>query len=484
VFLAAAPAQARDEEKALSAQEAKALRDEVSDLRELVERLTDILPPEVLEQLRAPSPADEALEDRLDDVLDPAYESGFVAPLPEETPRTSEGTLMEAGRELEEAGLGQAFGGLYTKPFLQRVGRQAYVGGYMDLEYRDEENEDRTFRFHRLIPFIYADVDENVKFATEIEIEDGEDVSVEFAFVDVLITEAFNLRGGVILDPLGKFNSIHDSPVNDLTDRPLVNQYVIPTTLREPGAGIFGTLACDDSEKQVSYEAYVTSGFKGLMNDGTTGINTTNGLRDARSSGDIGGTGAYRDNNNSLAGVGRITFSPVLGVEIGASGHLGKYDERGRHLMRIVSGDLTVDGRALARLMGLPGQAEEFLSPFEFLVEGAHAKMQKDAFADGAGVPGRLQGYYAQANYHVFLDALDRLAERGYLGSGAHFTLIVRYDDVDLDGFQHERVTLGLNFRPNQYSTVLKFDYQFNTESGQTPAVNDDAFLISLATYF
>ena len=37
--------------------------------------------------------------------------------------------------------------------------------------------------------------------------------------VDLRVVDEFNLRGGVILTPLGKFNLVHDSPVNDLTDR-------------------------------------------------------------------------------------------------------------------------------------------------------------------------------------------------------------------------------------------------------------------------
>ena len=41
----------------------------------------------------------------------------------------------------------------------------------------------------------------------------------------------FNIRAGILLMPVGKFNLLHDSPLNDLTDRPMVPRFVIPSNL-------------------------------------------------------------------------------------------------------------------------------------------------------------------------------------------------------------------------------------------------------------
>src|SRR5262249_23587838 len=157
----------------------------------------------------------------------------------------------------------------------------------------------RDLDFPRLIPFIYADVSEHVRFATEIEIEDASEVEVEFAFVDYRIVEPINLRAGALLDPLGHFNLVHDAPINELTERPLVGTLVIPARLRELGAGAFGTLlGADSGFGQWTYEAYFTSGFKGLFDDGTAGFNTTTGLQDGRAHESIGGTEPFHDNND------------------------------------------------------------------------------------------------------------------------------------------------------------------------------------------
>ena len=39
----------------------------------------------------------------------------------------------------------------------------------------------------------------------------------EFAHVDYLVNEAVNIRAGILLMPIGKFNLLHDSPLNDLS---------------------------------------------------------------------------------------------------------------------------------------------------------------------------------------------------------------------------------------------------------------------------
>ncbi|MFQ5993406.1 MAG: hypothetical protein ACE5NA_13305, partial [Nitrospiraceae bacterium] len=207
---------------------------------------------------------------------------------------------------------------IYARPFVSKP--KAIVGGYYDFEYINKANDGEPSNFdqHRLVPFIYADVSDRVKFATEIEIEHGgedsggdTDIKVEFAVADYLIVEPVNLRGGILLLPLGKFNLLHDAPLRDLTERPIVNQRIIPTTLHQPGVGLYGTLYPTRLSK-MDYELYVTTGFtKAFGGEGnpnsTSNITNTSGLRSARSN-----STAF-DNNNGKAVVGRVAFSPILG---------------------------------------------------------------------------------------------------------------------------------------------------------------------------
>ncbi|HEX3203775.1 MAG TPA: hypothetical protein VHQ67_03415, partial [Nitrospiraceae bacterium] len=154
------------------------------------------------------------------------------------------GSLPEVGRERRApAQPALSFGStgsgrlVYAKPFVNAP--KAIVGGYMDIQYRAQRKASlengyggitSNFDQQRFVPFIYADITEHVKFAAEIEIEHGireeggpdreVEFGLEFAHIDYLIKEPFNLRAGILLVPIGKFNLLHDSPLNDLTDRP------------------------------------------------------------------------------------------------------------------------------------------------------------------------------------------------------------------------------------------------------------------------
>ena len=367
-------------------------------------------------------------------------------------------------------------GGLYDKPFLDGPRDSVTLGGYFDIEYRDVEGSPHEFRFHRLIPFIYADIHERVRFATEIEIEDGADLAVEFATLDVLFTDEVNFRGGVILNPLGKFNLIHDSPINDLTDRPLVNRSVIPTTFREVGAGLFGDITPEDSDCEIKYEAYITSGYKGLDNTGATTINTGSGVRGARAHGTGLGTSRFDDINNKFSGVGRLSISPVIGSEFGVSAHSGAYDEAGDNNMTTgaIDGLITIPQ---FEVVDIP------VGPIEIQGEGAYAWIERNTFARMSGVPGDLWGYYVQANYHFMPQCLIDWCPILFFPEGT-FTFVVRWDQVNLDGSRMKRTTFGLNYRPVE-STVFKLDFQYNNGTGNAdPSADDDAIVFSIASFF
>ncbi|MGR3292641.1 MAG: hypothetical protein ACUZ9M_01335, partial [Candidatus Scalindua sp.] len=237
-------------------------------------------------------------------------------------------------QELQDKGLAPWFGKQDTKPFLRRIGRNTYLGGYMDmeLEFDAGSQTNKTFDQHRLIPFIYSDVSDRVKFAMELEIEHGgpntdggvdEDfgeIKIEFATIDFLMTDWLNYRAGIILSPLGKLNLVHDSPLLDLTDRPMVNTFIIPTTLSESGMGFFGTFYPTEMSK-LDYEIYAVNGFQSISGNASVIDDTSVGdiekfIRNSRGSKDT-------DNNTNFAIVGRVAYSPFLGLELGASFHTG-----------------------------------------------------------------------------------------------------------------------------------------------------------------
>ena len=130
-------------------------------------------------------------------------------------------------------------GGITDKPFISSVARTS-IGGYTEAHWRwkreDGITDELTFEMKRFNLFAYAPVSDRIRVVSELEFEEGgEEIKIEAALVDFEIHPAANFRGGILLAPLGRFNLAHDSPANDLTNRPLVNTQIIPTALSEAG---------------------------------------------------------------------------------------------------------------------------------------------------------------------------------------------------------------------------------------------------------
>src|SRR6476660_9980239 len=107
-------------------------------------------------------------------------ESAPQFPVP--TGPMSEVRVERKGEEKVPLGFGSTGSGrlVYAKPFV--AAPKAIVGGYMDIQYRSHQKgvlegygngTTNGFDQQRFIPFIYADITEHVKFASELEIEHG-----------------------------------------------------------------------------------------------------------------------------------------------------------------------------------------------------------------------------------------------------------------------------------------------------------------------
>jgi hypothetical protein len=379
----------------------------------------------------------------------------------------------------------------YGESFLGRFDTpNAHVGGYVDLEFFDRERTraESGFDPHRLVLLLAASPSQNVRFWSEIEIEHGGELGVEFSHVDFLVEDWFNLRGGILLSPLSRFNLLHDAPLNDLTDRPLAQRSVVPVVLRDAGVGPFGRL--EWGQTVWTYEAYITNGFEVMNQDGTvtpttntriSSTNPVNVLRSGRPHSASGFEGAYDDFNNDKAIVGRLGFSPAVGVDFGLAGYTGDYDAHDDHTLNIYTADLALQGGALANAFGAEGGFREFLFAHEWIVEVAQADFERGGFFPSlAGVPREMTGYYAQWNYH-FMPQFLRDWMGDWAGNETTFTLVARYDELNVGvggpDLLDRKMTFGLNFRPTEM-TVIKFDYELDVEG------DDEGILWSIATYF
>lgn len=134
--------------------------------------------------------------------------------------------------------------GIYDRPFIGSVSNTA-IGGYIEgnTNYFVEDGitDGFSMELRRFNIFMYSSISRRVRFLSELEFEHGtEEIALETALVDFQISPALVLRAGIILPPIGYLNQNHDSPKWDFVDRPLVTTGVIPSTLSEVGAGVYG----------------------------------------------------------------------------------------------------------------------------------------------------------------------------------------------------------------------------------------------------
>jgi hypothetical protein len=199
------------------------------------------------------------------------------------------------------------------------VTRGLSVGGYGEGNYSklvDDSggNKDRADLL-RLVLYTGYKFTDSILFNAEIEFEhattqstessgDGS-VSVEFAHLDFLLKDWFNVRAGLVLVPMGFINEIHEPTAYFGVHRPEVERQIIPATWRENGVGVLGALF-----EQLEYEAYVINGFNAEGFD-------SGGLRGGRQSGN-------RALAEHLAFVGRLDWTPLAQLDIGGSVYHGK----------------------------------------------------------------------------------------------------------------------------------------------------------------
>lgn len=153
---------------------------------------------------------------------------------------------------------------VYTRPFLQLGKLPVALGGYAEANYQylqqDGISEGHQFQMRRLTLFVSSSISKRIKFLSEIEFEDGtKEINIEFASVDFEFAPLLNMRGGIVMNPIGAFNQNHDGPKWEFVDRPASATQMLPATWSNVGFGMFGKKYTKDWV--YAYEAYLTNGF-------------------------------------------------------------------------------------------------------------------------------------------------------------------------------------------------------------------------------
>jgi hypothetical protein len=308
--------------------------------------------------------------------------------------------VMQLGREVVEAGDGR-FGLGPAASKVYGVHRGVSIGGYGEMRYQNfsSTRQDGTasgkkdqIDFVRAVLYFGYKFNDKILFNSEIEFEHAStsnagSVAVEFAYVDFFLTPWIGARAGLLLLPVGYINELHEPPIYLGVGRPETEQRIIPTTWRENGLGLFGETG------GFSYRAYAINAFDAI-GDGSSnaaGFDAT-GLRGGRQK----GSKAVIEN---IAGVGRVDYVGVLGLNIGSSLYYGNagqgnVDSVGRV---IAAPTLIWEGHAQYRAHGFWLRGLYTLSTV-----GDVARLNDaQGFTGNESIGERLTGWYLEAGYDM-----------------------------------------------------------------------------------
>lgn len=344
------------------------------------------------------------------------------------------------------------------------------IGGYGEMLYENFSNANEagqptgiTNKFDFVRAILYAGYRFNDKFLfnSEIEVEHAKEIFVEFAYVDYLAHENLGIRGGMLLMPMGLVNEFHEPTVFLGAERPVTEQRIIPSTWRENGGGIYGSV------DRVAFRAYVVNGLNGSNF-------SSSGIRGGRQKGS-------KAKANSMAFTGRVDVMPTPGVFVGASLYTGGSGQ----------GEIEIDGREFdvqTTIFDVHGQAQMRGIDLRGLyarasIGDAVELNQAQGNVGSQAVAETMQGGYVQVGYNV----LSQVVSAGEVA----LTPYVRFEKVDTQarmpvGFERSQstnntfTTLGIELKPIS-SVVVKVDHAWTSNDAET-GVNQ--FNVSLGYAF
>ncbi|OUS02555.1 hypothetical protein A9Q86_03370 [Flavobacteriales bacterium 33_180_T64] len=361
---------------------------------------------------------------------------------------------------------------LYTNPQNQQNAAQRIlsgnintgvtVGGYGEITYNQPEADNGELDVQRLVLLFGYKFNDKVQFITEVELEHVEEVFVEQAFIQYSLNDNVNLRGGLMLVPMGIVNEYHEPTTFNGVERPSVDGSIVPSTWREIGFGVSGRF----DNASLRYQAYVFNGFSSV--NGSKVLGGKNGLRNGRQKG-------IRSTVDSPNLAAKLDYYGIKGLRLGLSGYFGRTQ---------AEDDIEdIDGTSVGiSMLGFDARYayQRFTARGQFI----HASISDSEdynTLNSADLGSALQGYYVEAAYNLL-----PLAKEQQLYAFA------RYEDFDThasvdgglmknDSYDRNEWTFGLSYKIAP-GAVVKADYQI--KDNETDADVPNQLNVGLGVWF
>jgi len=364
----------------------------------------------------------------------------------------------------------------YERPFLQVGKLPLALGGYMEMNTNysgtDGVSEGFSFQFRRLTVFMSSTIAKKIKFLSEIEFEDGtKEINIEFAAIDLEFHPLLNLRGGIIMNPIGAFNQNHDGPKWEFTERPFAATQLLPATWSNVGAGLHGKLY--QSNWVLGYELYLSNGFDESIVSNTEGKTFLPASKQNKD--------RFEESFNGAPMLtGKVAIKRKKLGEIGLSYMGGVYNQ--------------------FQLDGVVVDDMRKVNVFAIDINTSIPKLNTAITGEFAWVTVELPENYVinfgEKQYGGFVDIVQPVLKRkmfGWENAIVNLAFRTEYVDWNVGAFNdgeniYENVfaiTPGISFRPTA-QTVLRFNYRYHWQRDifGNPAARTAAIQFGLSSYF
>ncbi len=366
---------------------------------------------------------------------------------------------------------------VYNRPFLGLGKSPVSLGGYAEINWQymgtDGVSEGHQFQMRRMTLFVAATISKKIKFLSEIELEEGgKEINIEFAAIDVEFHPLLNLRGGIIMNPIGAFNQNHDGPKWEFIDRPISATKMLPATWSNAGFGLYGKTYTNDW--MFGYEAYLSGGFDNSIIDNETNRTSlaASKANDERFEESASGTPLYtakiavRNNN-----IGELGLSYMGGI-------YNNFDD---------------DGVVLDDKRNLNVYAVDFNTT----LPKTKTKLVGEWAWVNVEIPTTYTQQYGRKQSGGFLDIIQPILQQKMLGwdkASLNIACRLEYVDWNVGTFNETGGNIGeeltsimpaISFRPTS-QTVFRLNYRFQNQDdilGNGPA-KTKGFSFGISTYF
>jgi hypothetical protein len=362
-----------------------------------------------------------------------------------DTAATGADTVATAGEAADTPGQGSTNQEPDSEPEVERT----TIGGYGEVHYTNPSGPDSPGEVNvaRFVVFLSHSFSEQLAFRSELEVEDakveggepGGEVALEQLYLDYSLSPAATLRAGLVLPPIGIINETHEPPTFNGVERPDFDHDVIPSTWRDIGVGLVGTLPGGSG---LNYRVYLLNGLR------ASGFSAEEGIREGRQEGREASFA-----NPSLTG--RLEWVRP-GLRIGGSFWYG-----GSAAQDPALGSGSFDNAVAL----VAADARYDTGPFMFRGVVANVSIaDADAInaAYGGQVGSRIAGGYLEGAYNVLAGLAPASSQRlnAFLRHERYNTQAGVPDGVVRDDALARRITtFGLSYLP-VYNVVFKGDYQ------------------------